>query len=175
MTKEEKRELVQKLEEKLKAKPNVYVTETGGLTVEEVNNLRQLCHNAGVEMQVVKNTLLKKALDSAEGDYSELYDRLKLQSAVFFVDETAVNAPAKVIKEFRKSNKKPIIKGAYVGASVYLGDESLETLVNLKSKEELIGDIIGLLQSPAKNVISALSSGGGTLHGLLKAIGERNG
>ena len=173
MTREEKIQLVEQLGEQLKETPNVYVADAEGLTVAEVNELRALCHQSGVKMQVVKNTLMRKALEKAEGDYEELYDALKLPSSVFFVDETLANAPAKLIKEFRKEHKKPILKGAFIEQSVYIGDDSLDALASLKSKNELIGDVILLLQSPAKNVIGALQSGGQKLSGILKALSEK--
>lgn len=173
MTKEEKFQLVEALGEKLKEKSNIYVADTGGLTVEKVNNLRKLCFEAGIEMQVVKNTLLIKALEAAEGNYEELYSALKLQSAVFFVGED-VNTPGKVIKKFRKEgNEKPILKGAYVDEAIFIGDEQLDTLANLKSKKELIAEIVALLESPIKKVMGQLNSGGNTITGLLKALEER--
>ena len=123
-------------------------------------------------MQVVKNTLLKKAMERVEGkNYEELFGTLKGNTSIMFTD--VANAPAKLIKEFRKKNDKPLLKGAFVEESIYIGEENLDTLANLKSKEELIGDIIMLLQSPAKNVISGLQSGGNTLSGLVKTLSER--
>ncbi len=175
MTKEEKIAVVQDLSETLAETPNIYVADMGGMTVSEVSDLRRLCFEAGVKVQVVKNTLLKKALDDAEGSYDELYSALKQQSAVFFVGEN-VNQPAKIIKKYRGGKKEtPVLKAAYVGEAVFLGDEQLEALVKLKSKNELIGDLIGLLQSPAKNVLGALQSGGQTLAGLIKTLQEREG
>lgn len=174
MTKEEKYAQVQALGEKLKEKPNLYIADAGGLTVSQVNDLRRLCHEAGVEMKVVKNTLIKKAMDAAEGNYEGLYEVLKLQSSVFFVSGEELNAPAKVIKKFRQKSEMPILKGAYIEEAIFIGDNTLESLASLKSKNELIGEIITLLQSPAKNVISALQgSSGGKIHGLLEAIGNK--
>ena len=173
MTREEKIQLVEQLGEQLKETPNIYVADAEGLTVEQVNELRQLCFDKGVKMQVVKNTLLKKALDKAEGDYEELYGSLKLPSSVFFVNEELANAPAKLLKEFRKKNEKPVLKGAWIETSVYTGDDQIEVLSKLKSKNELIGDVILLLQSPAKNVIGALQSGGQKLSGILKTLSEK--
>lgn len=174
MTKEEKTRVIAELSETLKKSPNIYVANTGGLTVAQINDLRRACFTAGVELRVVKNTLLRKALDNAEGNYAEIYPTLKELSAVFFVSED-IKGPAKVIKDFRTKSKldKPQLKSAYVDSSVFVGDESLESLLSLKSKTELIGDIIGLLQSPAKNVIGALQSGGQKLVGILKTLEEK--
>lgn len=174
MTKDQKIAHVKELAEKFKYYPNFYIADTGGLTVAQVNTLRAKCFEANIEMRVVKNTLIRKALEQTEGDYSGIYSALKQTSAVFFIKENP-NKPAKLIKEYRTTGKteKPVLKGAFVESSVFLGDASLEQLVALKSKEELIGDIIGLLQSPAKNVISALQSGGGKLAGILKTLSEK--
>ena len=174
MTKEEKIAVVAGLGETLSETPNIYVVDGGGMNVEQVNNLRRLCFDAGVKMQVVKNTLLKKALENAEGNYDDLYPTLKQQSTVFFIGEDGPNEPAKIIKAFQKENPDmPRLKGAYVGEAVFIGEDQLDTLAKLKSKNELIGEIITLLQSPAKNVISALSSGGQTLAGIIKTLQER--
>lgn len=176
MTKDEKIALVQQVTERLQETPNVYIADAGGMTVEEVSKLRGLCFDAGISMQVVKNTLLKKAFEAADADYSELYPVLKQQSSVFFVGEN-VNAPAKVLNKYRKDGNKevPTLKGAWVGEAVFIGDESLKTLSELKSKDELIGEIVTLLQSPMKNVLGALQSGGNTIAGLVKALQEREG
>lgn len=174
MTKEEKIAVVKDLSVTLKDLPNIYVVDAGGLNVAQVSKLRRLCFDAGVKLQVVKNTLLKKALVDADGNYDELYDTLKNQTTVFFVGEEGPNSPAKVIKAFQKGNPDtPVLKSAYVGEAVFIGSDQLEILAGLRSKNELIGEIITLLQSPAKNVISALSSGGATLAGLIKTLQER--
>jgi len=143
------------------------------LTVEQVNNLRKLCFENDIEMRVIKNTLAKKALESAaeEKNFGGLYEVLAGPTAVMFSDKA--NSPAKVIEEFRKTNDKPVLKAAYIDTDIYLGDENVKTLAELKSKEDLIGDIVFLLQSPAKNVVSALKSGGNTIAGLIKALEER--
>jgi large subunit ribosomal protein L10 len=174
MTKDQKIAHVQELAEKFKSFPHFYIADTGGLTVAQVNSLRAKCFEANIEMRVVKNTLIRKALEQTGEDYSGLYSALKQTSAVFFIKENP-NKPAKLIKEYRTAGKteKPVLKGAFVESSVFLGDASLEQLIALKSKEELIGDIIGLLQSPAKNVISGLKSGGGKLAGILKTLSEK--
>ncbi len=174
MTREEKIAVVHELGVTLSEAPNIYIVDGGGLNVEQVNNLRRLCSEAGVKLQIVKNTLLKKALDNAEGDYDELYGTLKQQSAVFFTGEDSPNSPAGIIKTFQKSNPNvPKLKSAYVGAAVFIGEDQLDTLAKLKSKNELIGEIISLLQSPAKNVLGALQSAGQTLAGIIKTLQER--
>lgn len=172
MRKEQKTQAIEELTEKFSNAPFFYVTDSSALTVEQVNNLRGKCFEKGVEMKVVKNTLTKKALEKVEGaDYSELYDALKGPTALMF--SSTANVPAKIIEEFRKSHDKPVLKAAYIDSSIYIGDDQVKALASLKSKEELIGEVILLLQSPAKNVISALSSGGGKLAGLVKALQER--
>lgn len=173
MTKTQKIQLVQDLAQKFRETPNFYLTDTGGLSVAEVNELRQLCFDAGLEMTMVKNTLIKKALEELDEDYSEVYDSLKLPTSIFFTTAEAASAPAKVIHEFRKKSEKPILKAAVIESAVYLGDDQIKALKDLKSKDELIGEIVTLLQSPAKNVISALNSGGATLAGLVKTLSER--
>jgi large subunit ribosomal protein L10 len=139
-----------------------------------MNKLRRMCFEKGVTFKVAKNTFIKKALESIDNDYEEVYQLLHGTTAVMISDNA--NMPAKIIKDFRKQNaEKPVIlKGAWIGAAVFIGDDKLDELIKLKSKEELIGEIIGLLQSPAKNVISALKSGGNTIAGLVKALEERN-
>lgn len=173
MTKDQKIAHVQELAGKFKHYPHFYIADTGGLTVAQVNELRAKCFESNIEMRVVKNTLIRKAMEQTGGDYSGIYSALKQTSALFFIKENP-NKPAKLIKEYRtKVKDKPVLKGAYVESSVFLGDASLEQLAALKSREELIGDIIGLLQSPAKNVVSALQSGGGKLAGILKTLSEK--
>ncbi len=171
MTREEKSRVIEDLTGKLTDNNIIYLADISGLNAIQTSNLRRACFKANVNLAVVKNTLLAKAMEKAEKDFGDLPETLKGNTSLM-IAETG-NAPAKVIKEFRKGSDKPILKGAYVEEAVYVGDDQLESLVNIKSKEELIGDIIGLLQSPAKNVISALQSGGGTLHGILKTLGEK--
>ena len=171
MTREEKSRVIEDLTGKLTDNNIIYLADISGLNATETSNLRRACFKANVNLAVVKNTLLAKAMEKAEKDFGELPEILKGNTSLM-ISETG-NAPAKVIKEFRKNSKKPILKGAFVEEAIYVGDDQLDNLVNIKSKEELIGDIIGLLQSPAKNVISALQSGGGTLHGILKTLGEK--
>lgn len=174
MTKEEKVTVVAELTEKFKANSNFYFTDASGFTVAQVNDFRRLCFEKGIEYRVYKNTMIKKALENLEEDYSNLDEALKGFSGVIFSEEIA-NLPAKVIKEFRKKQggEKPVLKAASIDTDVFIGDEHLKTLSDLKSKEELVGDVIALLQSPAKNVISALKSGGNTLAGLVKTLSEK--
>ena len=172
MNKQEKNQMIEVLDGMLNDNNNFYLADISGLTAEENSALRRLCFKRDVSLQVVKNTLLKKALEKNNADFSELYDVLVGNTSIMQAE--AGNAPAKVIKDFRKKNgKKPILKGAWVQDSVYIGDHLVDDLINIKSKEQLIGEIIGLLQSPAKNVISALQSGGNTIAGLVKTLQER--
>lgn len=172
MNKEEKDQVIEALVAKLNETKNFYLTDTSSLTVEKTNNLRRLCFKRNIELKVVKNTLLKKAFDRLDLDCTPLYETLKGSTAVMFTE--SVNEPAKLIKEFRKNDEKPSLKGAYVEESFYIGDNQLEALISIKTKNEVIGEIIGLLQSPAQNVISALQSGGGKIAGIVKTLSERN-
>ena len=171
MNKEEKHELVLALTEQIKEYGNFYITDTSDLTVAKVNHIRRKCFESDITMQVAKNSLIKKAMENIEGDFSSLYDVLKGSSSILFSKSST--APAKLIKQLRKTGEKPILKAAYIDSAVFIGDKQLDTLINLKSKEQLIGEIIGLLQSPAKNVISALQSGGNKLAGIVKTLQER--
>ena len=171
MTREEKSRVIEDLTGKLADSPVIYLADISGLNASDTSNLRRACFKANVNLSVVKKTLLAKAMEKSEKDFGELPTILKGNTSLMF-SETG-NAPAKVIKSFRKKADKPTLKGAYVEEAVYIGDDQLDNLVNIKSKEEVIGEIIGLLQSPAKNVISALQSGGGTLHGILKTLGDK--
>ena len=150
-----------------------YLTDIADLNSEATTNLRRLCFKMDVKLQMVKNSLLQKAMEQTEKDLEPLYEVLKGSTSIMWAE--AGNAPAKLIKEFRKKQKqqKPLLKGAYVEEMSYVGEDQLDLLVNIKSKNELIGDIIGLLQSPAKNVISALQSGGQTISGVLKTLSEK--
>jgi len=171
MNKEEKHELVLALTEQIKEYGNFYITDTSDLTVAKVNHIRRKCFESDITMQVAKNSLIKKAMENLDGDFSSLYDVLKGSSSILFSKSST--APAKLIKQLRKTGEKPILKAAYIDSAVFIGDKQLDTLINLKSKEQLIGEIIGLLQSPAKNVISALQSGGNKLAGIVKTLQER--
>jgi large subunit ribosomal protein L10 len=171
MNKEEKNMMIASLESMLSDNHNFYLADISGLTAEENSALRRLCFKREVSLQVIKNTLLKKALESNSTDFSGLYSVLVGNTSIMQAE--AANSAARVIKEFRKKNKKPILKAAYLEESLYIGDENLSTLADLKSKDELIGDIITILQSPAKNVISSLQSSGNKLSGIIKALQER--
>lgn len=172
MTREEKNQLIDSLVEKLSASSTVYLTDVSEMTVEKSNRLRRLCFSRDISLEVVKNTLLKKAMERVEDkDFTELYGTLKGNTSIMLAEVS--NAPAKLIAEFRKKEERPLLKAAYVEETVYVGDDQLDALTNLKSKNELIADVIMLLQSPAKNVISGLSSGGGKLAGILKTLSER--
>ncbi len=173
MTKEEKGQIIEELAEKFSQHNHFYITDASGLTVAQINAFRRLCFNAGVEYRVYKNTLIKKALEKQTGNYEELYKVLHGFSGVIFSKESG-NAPARVIKEYRKKIQgRPGLKGASIESTVFVGEEHLDTLVELKSKNELIGEVVSLLQSPAKNVLSALLSGKQTVAGLVKALEER--
>lgn len=171
MTREEKSTVIKDLTTKLADSSNVYLADISGLNATLTSDLRRACYRADVKLMVVKNTLLAKAMESSDKEFGELAGILKGSTSIM-LSETG-NAPAKVIKTFRKKNEKPVLKGAYVAESVYVGDEYLDALVDIKSKDEVIGDIIGLLQSPAINVISALKSSGGKLAGILKTLSEK--
>jgi large subunit ribosomal protein L10 len=171
MRKEEKHDVVLALKEQIESFSNLYIADTSNLTVAAVNDIRRKCFDSGIKMQVAKNTLIKKALEAASGEYAELYDVLKGSSTLLF--SNSGNAPAKLIKALRASGDKPLLKAAYIDSAIFIGDNQLNALVNLKSKEELIGEIIGLLQSPAKNVISGLQSGKNKLAGIVKALEQR--
>ena len=147
---------------------NIYLADISGLNALETSNLRRMCFKAGVKLSVVKNTLLEKAMDGSEKDFGELKETLKGNTSVMIAEVSS--APAKVIKNFRKKSERPILKGAMIEEDLYIGDDQLETLFAIKSKEELIGDIVMLLQSPAKNLVSALSSSGGRLSGILQTL-----
>ena len=171
MRKEQKAQLIDSLYEQVSSYPHLYIADIGGLDSVQTSKLRRLAFRREVKLVVVKNTLLIKALERTGVDYSELYPVIKGETAIMLSNSN--NAPAKLIKEFRASAAKPILKGAYVEESFYVGDENLETLVNIKSKNELIADVVALLQSPIKNVVSALQSGGNTLSGVLKTLSEK--
>ncbi len=171
MTREEKGQIIQQLSDQLAEYPHFYLADTSAMSVEEINTFRRQLFEKGLSIHVVKNTLLTKALEQFDGKYDQAFAVLSGTTAVVFTD--TANLPAKVIKEFRKSNEKPILKAAYLDEDIYIGDDKLTPLSELKSRDELLGEIIGLLQSPAKNVISALKSGGSTLAGILQTLSER--
>jgi|TARA_E500000178_G_C17009989_1_gene750035 large subunit ribosomal protein L10 len=171
MTREEKSVAINEILDVLKSNQNIYLTDISGLNALETSNLRRMCFKAGVKLSVVKNTLLEKAMDDSEKDFGELKETLNGNTSVMIAEVSS--APAKVIKNFRKKSERPILKGAMIEEDIYIGDDQLETLFAIKSKEELIGDIIMLLQSPAKNVISALSSSGGKLSGIIQTLSNK--
>jgi len=171
MKREEKEIIVNNLVEQLKASPNFYLTDTSALDAAATSLLRRKCFDNKIKMVVVKNTLLKRALEQTEYQVEELYGTLKGTTAIMFTE--VANVPARMIQEFRKKFEKPLVKAAYVAESIYIGDEQLEALANIKSKEELLGDLIGLLQSPMKTVISQLKSGNNILTGVLKTLADK--
>jgi large subunit ribosomal protein L10 len=171
MDKAGKQETITSLTEKFNHATNFYLADTSNLTVDDVNRLRRLCHKQGVEMRVAKNTLIRKALEATGKQYDGIIEALHGPTSIMFSETGSI--PAKVIKEFRKANDKPVLKAAYIDSAIFIGDKSVDELAKLKTKQELIGDIIGLLQSPAKNVISALMSGGNKLSGILKSLEDR--
>ncbi|MCK4569801.1 MAG: 50S ribosomal protein L10 [Bacteroidales bacterium] len=172
MKKEEKNQVVEAMAERLNTNNNFYIADTSELNAEDTSALRRLCYKREVTLTVVKNTLLKKAMDKTDKDLEELYDVLKGPTSIMFSESG--NAPARLIKEFRRTSDKPIFKGAYIEEMTYIGDDQLDFLITLKSKNELIGDIIGLLQSPVSNVMSALQSGGNILSGVVKTLSEKS-
>ena len=154
MTREEKSIAIEDLTAKLAESNIFYIADTSGLNAETTSNLRRACFKAGIKLEVVKNTLLEKAMEASKKEYGDLPSILKGNSSIFIAD--IANAPAKIIKDFRKKSDKPVFKGAFINNEIYIGDNLLDSLAALKSKEEVIGEIIGLLQSPAKRIISAL-------------------
>lgn len=172
MNKEDKTQIISGLAEALAASKNFYLADTSELTASKTSSLRRMCFDKKIQLIVVKNTLLRKAMERTnDEEFKPLYDALKGSTSIMFSESGA--EPAKLIKELRKTGKKPVLKAAFVEHSVYIGDDQLDLLASIKSKNELIGDIISLLQSPAKNVISALQSSGGKLSGLVKTLSER--
>ncbi|ALM21463.1 LSU ribosomal protein L10p [Nonlabens tegetincola] len=171
MTREQKATVIQDLTATLGENSTIYLADISGLNASDTSNLRRACFKANVSIAVVKNTLLAKAMEASDKDFGELPELLKGNTSIMLSE--VANAPAKVIKNFRKKSDKPLLKGAYIEEAIYVGDDKLDSLSEIKSKEEMIGEIIGLLQSPAKNVVSALQSGGGKLAGILKTLSER--
>ncbi|AXG72836.1 50S ribosomal protein L10 [Flavobacterium arcticum] len=173
MTREEKSRVIEDLTAQLAGTNVVYVADISGLDADTTSNLRRACFKANIKLEVVKNTLLAKAMESSDNNYGELPSVLKGNTSIMIAENG--NAPAKVIKEFRKKADKPILKGAYINEAVFIGDDQIDSLITLKSKEEVIGEIVTILQSPAKNVISALKSGGGKIAGIIKTLSEKEG
>ena len=171
MTRKEKANVIQDLTTQLGDNTTIYLADISGMDAGTTSALRRACFKANIKLSVVKNTLLEKAMEASEKEFGQLPEVLKGNTSLMFSE--IANAPAKVIKNFRKKSDRPLLKGAFIEEAVYIGDNQLDTLVSIKSKEEMIGEIIGLLQSPAKNVISGLKSGGGKLAGILKTLSER--
>ena len=173
MTREEKSQVIEELTAELANNANIYLADISGFNALKTSELRRACFKANVRLAVVKNTLLEKAMEASDRDFGNLPSVLKGNTSVMY-SETG-NVPAKIIKTFRKKSEKPLLKGAFIEECVYIGDNQLDMLIDIKSKEEMIGEIIGLLQSPAKNVVSALKSSGGKLAGILKTLSEKEG
>jgi len=171
MRKEEKNQLVDSITKHLNENPTIYIADTSKLNADATSNLRRLCFKRDIKLVVVKNTLLKRAMENSDKNLKELYVTLEGPTSLMFAE--VGNAPAKLIKEFRKKSDRPFLKGAYIEEVSYLGDDQLEMLINIKTKNELVADLIALLQSPAKQVISGLQSGGQKLTGILKALSEK--
>jgi len=171
MKSSEKQVIINNLQEQIDSYDHFYLTDISGLNAENTSDLRRLCFNQKVKLVVVKNTLLRKALENSGKNAEEIYDALKGNTSVMFT-ETG-NVPAKLIKDFAKKHKKPVFKAAYVEESVYMGADQLEALVAVKSKNELIADVVALLQSPMKTVLGQLQSGGNIIHGVLDTLKER--
>ena len=175
MTREEKAVVIKELQEKFSNVPAFYITDAGGMNVEKINAFRRLCFEQGIEYRVAKNSLIQKALEQQESDYTSLFgsEALKGFSGIMFAKE-AVSEPAKVLKKFQKEgNAKPVLKGAALDSAIYIGAEHLDALSKIKSREEMIADLVGLLQSPGQNLVSALKSSGGKLAGVLKTLSEK--
>lgn len=173
MTRQEKAAVIEELKQKFESTTCFYVADSSAMTVEQVNKLRRLFFSNGIEMKVVKNTLARKAMEfaSTEKNFSAIFDSLKGPTAILFTD--TANLPARIIKEFRKENERPLIKAAFIDSDVFVGDENLEMLSNIKSKDDLLGELLTLLGSPMSNLLSALGSGGQNVMGILKTLEER--
>jgi len=171
MRPEDKNKLIDSLVEQLSNNETIYLADLSVLNAENTSKLRRLCFRRNIQLMVVKNTLLRKAMERSNKDFSPLYGVLNGPTSLMFGDSG--NAPAKLIKEFRKESGKPLLKGAYVEEMTFTGDNQLDALINIKSKNELVADVIFLLKSPMNNVMGALQSGGNTIHGVLKTLGER--
>jgi large subunit ribosomal protein L10 len=171
MNRDDKNRIIDSLTDSISNAKHFYITDTSNLNAETTSKLRRACFEKDIKLVVVKNTLLRKALEKFDGKFEGLYDSLKESTSIMITDVN--NVPAKLIKEFRKKNKRPLLKAAYVEESIYIGDDQLDALSGIKSKEELIGDLILLLQSPARNVISGLQSGGNKLAGIVKTLSEK--
>jgi large subunit ribosomal protein L10 len=172
MTREEKSKVIERLTAELADNTNIYMTDVSGLNAVQTSSLRRACFKANIKLSVVKNTLLSKAMETSDRDFGDLNQVLVGNTALMYSE--IGNSPAKLIKAFRKKADKPLLKGASIEDAIYLGDDQIKALCNIKSREELIGEVISILQSPAKNLISALQSGGATISGVLKTLSDRN-
>ncbi len=171
MTREKKEQLIQQIVELLQKYPHFYLVDISDLNAADTTLLRYKCFQSNIKLIVVKNTLLQKAFERVDKDYSELYDVLKYHTAIMFTE--VANAPARLIKEFRKDHEKPVLKAAYVQEIVYIGDDQLDTLATIKSREEMIADLVLQLQGPIHTVLNQLNSGKDILARLVKALEER--
>ncbi len=171
MRREEKEVIIENLAQRLNATKHFYLTDISSLNAEQTSKLRRKCFEKEISLLVVKNTLLRQAMEKSDGDFNDLYDILKDSTSIMFC-ETG-NTPAKLIREFRKTMEKPLLKAAFVEESIYIGDDQLEALSNIKSKEELLGDLLMLIQSPARNLVSALASSGLKMTGALLTLSEK--
>ena len=171
MNKAEKIKVINDLSSSLSESKNLYLTDISGLNASQTSDLRRACYKADIKLSVVKNTMLHRAIETSEKDFGEITSVLKGNTSIMFSESG--NGPAKIIKEFRKKNDKPILKAAFIEEAIYIGDNQLDILVAIKSREELIGEIVGLLKSPIQNLVSALNTGGNDLHGVLKTLSER--
>ena len=171
MNKAEKIKVINDLSSSLSESKNLYLTDISGLNASQTSDLRRACYKADIKLSVVKNTMLHRAIETSEKDFGEITSVLKGNTSIMFSESG--NGPAKIIKEFRKKNDKPILKAAFIEEATYIGDNQLDTLVAIKSRDELIGEIVGLLKSPIQNLVSALNAGGNNLHGVLKTLSER--
>jgi len=171
MTRVEKREAIDGLATKIAASPFFYLADASSLNVETTNKFRRLCFQRGVEFRIVKNTLLRKAMEQVGDGYQELFPTLKGSTSLLIAEQG--NIPARLLKDFRKESDKPVLKAAYIDSAIYIGENQLDALTNIKSKHELIGELVGILQSPARNVLSALQSGGSKLGGIVKTLQSR--
>ena len=171
MKSSEKRIIIDNLQEQINSYNHFYLTDISGLNAEVTGDLRRLCFNQNIKLVVVKNTLFRKALETSNKNVEEIYDALKGNTSVMFTENA--NMPAKLIKDFSKKHKKPVLKAAFVEEAIYMGENQLEALIAVKSKSELIADVVALLQSPMKTVLGQLQSGGNIIHGVLKTLGEK--
>jgi len=171
MNRDEKNRIIDNLTDSISQAKHFYLADISDLNAETTSKLRRACFERNITLVVVKNTLLQKALEKFEGKFEGLFDVLKDSTSIMFTEKN--NIPAKLIKEFRKTGPKPVLKAAFVEESIYIGDDQLDALSGIKSKEELIGDLVFLLQSPARNVLSALQSGGNKLAGIVKTLSEK--